>query len=76
MKILLTVSLTIINHNLPCINFHSTVISDVTIGLRQMNDSVVENETIQVCAELTSGILERAVYVGLEAENSSAIRRT
>ena len=34
----------------------------------------MENEAFMVCAELTSGYLERDVHVGLEAESNSAIR--
>lgn len=37
--------------------------------------TVMENEAFTVCAELTSGYLERDVYVGLEALNSTAVLR-
>lgn len=46
----------------------------VTVGLRPLMSTVRENETFLVCAELTLGSLGRDVYVGLEAENRSAIR--
>ena len=42
------------------------------VGLQPLTSSVQENETFLVCAELTSGSLERDVFIGLEAENSSA----
>lgn len=48
----------------------------VTIGLQPLNFSPQERDTLLVCAELTSGSLERNVVVGLEAENDTAIRKS
>lgn len=36
---------------------------------------VEESETLLVCAQLTSGSLEREIYVQLAAENNTAIRK-
>ena len=37
--------------------------------------TVMENEGFIVCAELTSGYLQRDVFVGLEFENNTAAMR-
>ena len=37
--------------------------------------SAMENENFMICAELTSGYLERDVFVALEAENDTGAMR-
>ena len=37
--------------------------------------SVMENEDFMVCAELTSGYLQRDVFVTLETENNTGAMR-
>ena len=37
--------------------------------------SAMEDENFMVCAELTSGYLQRDVFVSLEAENSTSAMR-
>ena len=48
----------------------------VAVGLQPVTTSVGENETFQVCASLSNGSLERDVYIGIAAENSSTAIRT
>ena len=47
----------------------------VTVGLQPLTSNPRERDTFFVCAEITSGSLERNVVVGLEAENNTAIRK-
>ena len=56
------------------LSFSISLSTVVTVGLQPLTSNVQENETFLVCAELTSGSLERDVFIGLEAENSTAIR--
>ena len=70
MKISLTVSCMCSQSNTTIIPYPTVV----TVGLQIPPSTAVENEVFMVCAELTSGCLERDVYVGIEAESSSAIR--
>ena len=71
MKMSLTVSCMCSQSNTTIIPYPTVV----TVGLQiPPSTAAVENEVFMVCAELTSGYLERDVYVGIEAESSSAIR--
>lgn len=47
----------------------------VTVGLQMPQSAVLENEDFMVCAELTSGYLQREVFVCLEADNSTSAMR-
>ena len=47
----------------------------VIVGLLPRTSLVEESETFLVCAQLTSGSLEREIYVRLAAENNTAIRK-
>ena len=53
----------------------SLSLSVVTVGLLQPNVTVRENETFFVCTELTSGALERDIFVGLLVSNNSGAMR-
>ena len=40
----------------------------------KLNVTVNESETFPICAELTSGYLERDIFVGLAVDNGNTIR--
>ena len=44
----------------------------MVLGLQVPDLTVVENETFSVCIQITAGSLERDVFIGVEAENSSS----
>ena len=48
----------------------------VTVGLQPLTSNPREHDTFLVCAEITSGSLERNIVIGLEAENNTAIRKS
>ena len=48
----------------------------VTVGLQPLTSSPTERDIFSICAEISSGSLERSIVVGLEAENSTAIRKS
>ena len=49
------------------------VIIDVEVGLIPLNRSVTENETFQICAEITTGLLGCNITVPLVVEEGSAL---
>ena len=73
-----TVSFCTVYHNISYstdLEYQQHVIkTDVTVELHPLNQTVAENQNFTICAQLRQGSLERNVQVGMEAENSSAIR--
>ena len=51
----------------------SIILIDVEVGLVPLNRSVSENETFQICAEITTGLLGCNITVPLVVEEGSAL---
>ena len=54
--------------------FHAlSILTDMEVGLVPLNRSVSENETFQICAEITAGLLGCNITVPLVVEEGSAL---
>ena len=49
------------------------ILTDVEVGLLPLNGSVSENETFQICAEITAGLLGCNITVPLVVEEGTAL---